>query len=338
MELLRRQRLLSFIFAFVALLVLNKYNQSSFASISSHADEPEQTISCDAVPEMVAVAKTPWEINDLRRTLSLGGSSSCVMDANFGLFAEAFRLRHLSTPRKKQLNLHIPKTGGTSLCILAKENSLSTLGTPEHNCWSEKLCPMWCICEDAPPTTCDELGMMSQEFVMNENFLDHPLCDERAYSVVLREPVSRTISHVNHFMEFVSQWGHEMFKDTMGWRLNLIQSNYMAWSLLAGSSMDPRIFEPGAVHLSQAKDTLRMLDFIIDFSQRDECNRVILGFMGMQNTTVSYENSHGHSYKTSYRALNYEKMNEIDIQLYQYALDVMQADCRFFLKLKETLS
>ena len=301
---------------------------------SSRRDSPPP---CDNVPELVLNLSVtlPWEINALRRTLALGDAP--CFEQHFDLFAHAFAIR--TTKLCKILHLHIPKTGGTSLCSLAKENSLST---PGSFCWRDGFCPLWCGCSNLSPTTCQQIHQMQQELIMNENYLDYPLCgEERLYSVALREPVSRAMSHVNHFMDAVASRGHDHFGNTIGWRLNLIQSNYMVWSFAAGrysDTDDPRSLSPGKSDLTHAKAALRQLDFILDLgtaAQSNECRSVILEFMGMNATnTPREENSYGDSYKASYRSLNYEMMNGLDRQFYRYALDLMRVDCDFLLRLE----
>ena len=130
---------------------------------SSRRDSPPP---CENVPDMVLNLSVtlPWEINALRRTLALGDAP--CFEQHFDLFAHAFAIR--TTKLCKILHLHIPKTGGTSLCSLAKENSLST---PGSFCWRDGFCPLWCGCSNLSPTTCQQIHQMQQEFIMNENYI-----------------------------------------------------------------------------------------------------------------------------------------------------------------------
>jgi hypothetical protein len=283
---------------------------------------------CELIPELVANASHPWTINELRRNLSLFAPS--CLSKHFDLFANAF----LSRPRHRHLSLHLPKTGGTSLCKIVRKKGVMTSGG--HNCWTDQFCPLWCGCTDPKPTSCEDLSNNEYEFVMNENWLDG-FCDVgRVYSIIIREPVSRAMSHVNHLLDAVAARGHEHFRNTQGWRLNLAQSNYMTWSLVAHNSSEPSLFRPRQEHLQEAEETLRKMDFILDLSfPNAECNAVVLQLMGITDSSkgIDRSNSYNNDYKKSYDVLNYELMNALDIHLYKYATTLIEADCTFFLHL-----
>jgi len=169
--------------------------------------------------------------------------------------------------------------------------------------------------------------------LMNENFLDHPLClDTNLYSIVVREPVERAISHVNHFLDAVAARGHEHFGDTKGWRLNIIQANYMTWSLTAGldTTEDARWFRPTQEYLEEAIEIVSQFDFVIDLSS-SACTKRILEWMHINPATLSeIRNSYGSDYKTDYQTTSYNVMNELDTQLYQRLRQIEQVDCDFY--------
>eukprot|EP00581_Thalassiosira_minuscula_P029244 CAMPEP_0183787682 /NCGR_PEP_ID=MMETSP0739-20130205/67669_1 /TAXON_ID=385413 /ORGANISM="Thalassiosira miniscula, Strain CCMP1093" /LENGTH=287 /DNA_ID=CAMNT_0026031773 /DNA_START=181 /DNA_END=1041 /DNA_ORIENTATION=+ len=68
-------------------------------------------------------------LNKLRRELAMANQDK--YEEYHSLFAAEFRKRLEQV--KKQMVLHIPKTGGTTLCQLAKSHGVST--TKTDNCW-----------------------------------------------------------------------------------------------------------------------------------------------------------------------------------------------------------
>lgn len=184
--------------------------------------------------------------------------------------------------------------------------------------------------------TCDDLSRIEANFVMNENWLDD-ICDDRIYSVLVREPIRRAISHVNHFLDAVASRGHSHFKNTKGWRLSLIQSNYMTWSFTAGLNMSdrhPKYFRPTDEHMDKAKRRLEGMDFVIDLSYPNEdCNNIIFELIGISPFLMGKSNSYGNNYQDKFRQEDYKLMNEFDIDLYAHAHKIIEADCLFFRQL-----
>ena len=180
---------------------------------------------------------------------------------------------------------------------------------------------------------------------MNENWFDG-FCPGagRMYSVVLREPVSRAISHVNHLLRFVSHHPDDSWKKPRNWRLNLGQSNYLTWSLSAknaisdasGSTHDeaPILFRPKEDDLEVAKESLRQMDFIIDLGFPDgQCTSLVLRLMGVSSgEEVGHKNSAGETDKESFDMRAYELMNSLDALLHEYAKKLIRLDCDFFQK------
>ena len=135
----------------------------------------------------------------------------------------------------KHIMLHIPKLGGTSVCNRVEQST--NLTTVMHtNCqkWAgSSFCPLWCCCDVVKPTKCSSIDQWEEDFLMNENYLDE-FCPQRTYSIILREPTTRTISHINHLMKAtVSKWTWLRETSNINWRLSLVQANYMTWSLSA---------------------------------------------------------------------------------------------------------
>ena len=209
---------------------------------------------------------------------------------------------------------------------------MSTIG---HNCWSGEFCPLWCGCQNPQPTTCEDLNdnFGAVDFVMNENWFDG-FCEGRMYSMLIPEPVSRAVSHVNHFLDAVAARGHEHFQDTKGWRLSLAQSNYMTWSLTARSHDTPRFFRPRAGDLTLAKESLRQMDFLIDLSfPNATCTKSILQLMGITSQPLDTTNSYETDYQVAFDKKLYETVNSLDVALYEYATSLVTVDCAFFVEL-----
>ena len=298
-------------------------------------EEEEEQVPCHVVPELVSNASNPQFVIELRRKLGL--SSPSCLDKHFDTFAQAF----LDRPRQKHLNLHIPKAGGTTVCEAVRK--YGNMSTPGNNCWTQNFCPIWCCCDNVKPTSCQQLHdshLSKIDFVMNENWFDG-FCEGRTYSMMLREPVSRAISHVNHFTEFLAAAPRSRYQNSRGWRLNLAFSNYMTWSLTAqyNETGNPGLFRPQYDDLVQAKRVVRQMDFLVDLSFPNEtCNRAILKLMGITSIPVGTSKLHanvrnGSHYQAAYDREVYKLVNALDISLYEYAQSLMTVDCAFFLDL-----
>lgn len=157
--------------------------------------------------------------------------------------------------------------------------------------------------------------------------------------VVLRKPVSRAISHVNDFLHFVGNHQEALWKEMRNRRLNLVQSNYLTWSLSAKRTIStvstyeaPILFRPKEEDLEVA--TLRQLDFVVDLGFPDsQCTILVLRLMGVSSgEDLGHKNSAGDTYKESFDFQTYELMNSLDTLLHEYAKKIMRLDCDFFLK------
>jgi len=190
------------------------------------------------------------------------------------------------------------------------------------------------------------------ELSMNENYLDYPLClNERIYSVVIREPVNRTISQetqLNHLKQ-IKKFDNDINATLFNARLNLARNNYMTWALAIGSSSYGPMEDihklytmPQPKLLEIAKQTLLQMDFIMDpVSQTDVCLQAKVSLMmDMDNNTsatLGHENSWGkrpklHHYHNISRE-QYAVWNELDIELYRYATSLIELDCLFYFTL-----
>ena len=295
---------------------------------------PSNQLSCESIPDMVAGNLSHAKINSLRRQLMIKDTE--CFQTHAALFMDVFQHRLLT----KHVMLHIPKAGGTSICDNVKQER--TLVSPGGNCWKEDFCPLWCGCEHPQTTTCPSLNKWSADFVMNENWLDG-FCDHHSYSILIREPMARTMSHINHFLNAVVSRG-EHFYGTTNWRLSLIQSNYMTWALTAFSAMNtetetdtdtetqhqhPSAFHPGEEHLPIAMAGNIKMDYIVNLEYpNDTCTSLLLHNMRIKNK-IRHSNSAHVDYTKEYSRVNIAEMNELDIQLYNFANVLIGVDCTF---------
>jgi len=127
---------------------------------------PSHLPNCNASALLSLSSSDPGEINRLRRKLALE-NPSCY-EHHFSAFAN-YTMSRLSSI-KKHLSLHIPKSGGTSLCELAE---LKNETVRDNNCWEkDHFLPLWCdnqfangdrkewINEDNNAATCDEIDRL----------------------------------------------------------------------------------------------------------------------------------------------------------------------------------
>lgn len=298
------------------------------------------------------------EIHKMRRTIALSGNSSC-----YSRFLPSFvndtlhRIKHV----RNHLNLHIPKSGGTSVCSLATEKAEQdtnfTVATT-NGCWEGKhFLPLWCnprfvpggdrsewldynneAAPQDPSTTaalCNTMNRKLPTFVMNENYLDHPLCTRyRIYSIVLRDPVDRVMSNERHLLELETEHNKE--------RLQLIRNNYIVWALSSGTTKHGERLSilPQKEHLEIAKETLLQFDYILDVadvaltSSSSSCHDDILYLMGLASgdgENPPHEmKGWGKQNNLTLTRTEYKELNLLDIELYEYAQSIMRVDCAFF--------
>ena len=105
------------------------------------------------------------------------------------------------------VHIHIPKTFGTILCDQWRTAGFK-VSHRIHNCVHPKDVTDWCcsIFADEKHATCDQRksfdATMIERFVeLDENNLIKK-CADTKYSIFLRHPLQRIISHLRHFCEF----------------------------------------------------------------------------------------------------------------------------------------
>ena len=291
------------------------------------------------------------EIHKMRRMIAISDNSSC-----YNRYLPAFinytlnRMEHVHN----HLNLHIPKSGGTSICSLAKQKSKKYTNftvAKTNGCWEgDHFLPLWCNPHFVPggdrsewasldnSALCNMMDRNLSMFVMNENYLDHPLCtQEKIYSIVLRDPVDRVMSNERHLLEFQRAHHKE--------RVDLIRNNYIVWALSSGTTAHGKRLSvlPQRKHLEIAKETLLQFDYILDVTTSTFCRVDVLYLMGLASNGDSEKMPHemkgwGKQWKLALSRKEYEELNLLDTELHEYAQSVMRVDCEFFSRLREHIN
>ena len=364
--------LLQFIATVYSGLLTPYYSATAWNSnmTSSSSSSP-----CNRVIHINNSDDDPGSVNKLRRQLMSSNDTTCY-EQYFLQFASHFAHRLLTV--KKHLNLHIPKTGGTSFCRMVKDNNITS---PPGNCYQRiHFIPLWCCYKwidrsnfdsntsskallpsntTTTPTTsttrsCEIFDKkLPFQFVMNENYLDHPLClVTHLYSLLLRAPTERVMSQEKHFLSFVHGKNSNMSNEAITGRLGVIRNNYMLWSITSGlvnaASGYARLnFVPQRKHLSIAKDIVSRMDFLLELTPKhssstvelaEECIPTMLKLMGFGGTNASSSLTTrtnagmGRTNTLHYNRSQYYKWNTLDVELYQYAIKLAKLDCDFFLR------
>jgi len=176
---------------------------------------------------------------------------------------------------------------------------------------------------------------------MNENYLDHPLCmQQRLYSIVIREPVERAISHEMHLEKFRDYY--KMTHETFEKRLSMGRMNYMTWALsvdlIDRSGMNKAMIKPGrTIHAEVAMETLSKFDFILEFSRDKACDAASVHFMGFGDLVPGHNSADVEKSKGLNPRAFYEEWNKLDMAVYRYANKLMEVDCEFFARVLDEI-
>jgi len=292
----------------------------------------------------------------MRRMVALSSNSSCYtrlfpMLTNYTLN----RIEHV----RNHLNLHIPKSGGTSICSLArqksKHNANFTIALDSNNCWEyDHFMPLWMheafvpgtdrnewLIDATYPSTASLCNMTDRKlpmFVMNENYLDHPLCTQhRIYSIVIRDPVDRAMSNERH----LGMFDREHIKE----RLQLIRNNYMVWALSSGTTNHGKRLSilPQREHLVIAMEALLQFDYVLDVAHTtSSCHNDILYLMGLASNRTGEKSPHenkgaGKEISLPLSRNEYEELNLLDNELYENAHSIVRVDCKFYSLIRELI-
>lgn len=267
-------------------------------------------------------------INMLRRELMIH-DMKC-----FELHSDLFKKNFIQRLSLKHLMLHMPKAGGTTICKRARRKKLCS-----SNCYIKNLfCPFWCCCPLRKKVTCETLqkDATGLEFIMNESRHSKDIfCDGFMYSALLREPVARSLSHIRHLGTML---GSKSFKFALG------RQNYQTWALSGG---ELRLnLELNQTHvLDVAKSQLARMDLIIDLGYQDvDCVRTINmllqigdatnGDLGRRENVGKGLQQSGGSSENNLNTTEFVLLNQLDIELYNYAKPLMEADCKFVKSLR----
>jgi hypothetical protein len=185
---------------------------------------------------------------------------------------------------------------------------------------------------------------------MTENALDAHFCDGFTYSALLREPVSHAMSQTNAFLTWIKEGRKKEPPMTIS-RLRLASQNYQTWALSAGT--DPEMKEcyetkpwydciPIGIqrrHLEIAKSKLVSMDYIVDLAYHDKhCLRKLFTKLKIGNETTGEVNTKhktvstgriGRKYSDYFNNATYTSLNNLDIELYKFAGELMDVDCIF---------
>lgn len=346
------KRNLSFLLAVAVSVVRNRHGIASaeytIRGNPNQKDDPPPPCD-DYLNNLLAslANEDPGEVNRIRRILAME-NRPCYKHY-FDIFADHFLHRVKSV--KKHLNLHIPKAGGMSLCSIARHSSFGENIPADTNCWErEHFYPMWCLyyLGTRPKwESCEVLDESTPDFVMNENYLDYPLCmQQRLYSALIREPVERAISHELHLEALKDTGNHDMPKKLFESRLAMSRMNYLTWALSAdlfADNLNKATLVPGKVHAEVAMDTLSRFDFILELSGDVECDAAIMHFMGLGEDVVEpHMNAKFGTFEAKWHPPQprsvYEEWNNLDLEVYDYAKRLIEVDCEFFKRLKNAKS
>lgn len=128
-----------------ALLVIFTSADNSEKSITVMPSEEPRflkfTDTCADIRDNIVYLQ-PWVLNTLRREVQ-EFRSDCFEE----LF-ETFRNFTLRRAKYKHFNLHIPKSGGTSICNIIKSHDIRKTHPTTNNCFLPSTCPYWCCCSD----------------------------------------------------------------------------------------------------------------------------------------------------------------------------------------------
>ena len=119
----------------------------------------------------------------------------------------------------------------------------------------------------------------------------------------------------------------------------MLKANYITWSLSVGQRTNltrhRRHVRPSADDLQVAKTNLLKMDYLLDLSYHDKrCMRRTMKYLKLDKG-VSESDAHANKawhpeYADDFRREDIALLNSLDTELYTYAMNAIDADCRFF--------
>eukprot|EP00441_Pelagodinium_beii_P006959 CAMPEP_0197690790 /NCGR_PEP_ID=MMETSP1338-20131121/108830_1 /TAXON_ID=43686 ORGANISM="Pelagodinium beii, Strain RCC1491" /NCGR_SAMPLE_ID=MMETSP1338 /ASSEMBLY_ACC=CAM_ASM_000754 /LENGTH=383 /DNA_ID=CAMNT_0043273275 /DNA_START=36 /DNA_END=1184 /DNA_ORIENTATION=- len=243
----------------------------------------------------------------LRRNLMLWAQSSRSLLAWADLMDDLYiqvllqleSCRRSSARNRPVLQLHVPKTAGSSLASWGHRMGFKSSEAEKRRSGDG---PFW-INAFAMPASCkqrrQEAAQLQTSWIEVERWLDLPLCDDFGYVVALREPVSRTLHQFQQLWRLLSKtepvhsgffkaiWRYDDVRGTVGGRqsyegnvdtgspvdfLDLwlgFATNYQVRSL-AGAGVGRAFLEGGSMarnRLRAAKSVLEQMEVVLVVGQ-----------------------------------------------------------------------
>ena len=266
--------------------------------------------------------------------------------------------------------VHFSKAGGTSLCNLARDNNC-TLAPEANNCWINGNGPVWFASFYHREITCERYMDMYREHHMdvmaNEAYLDGgdlpddkttnfksappgptppthspQLCEGLFYITILREPLSRVVSHMNQHgvkPEGYKRKDYETFNVEKKLQTKPgISNNYVVRFLLGKRAYLSSLGALNSTHLHQAMNLLLDFHVVLTLDWKREASRLVTTMIGWQDGNLD---SHAgrlnknRAYAT-FPELSPEdqalirKHNELDIALFELSKAIFRLDWMVF--------
>lgn len=257
--------------------------------------------------------------------------------------------RPQSASRAPLYLLHVSKAGGTSLCSLSHYNRC--LEHPvANNCWIPGAGPVWFASFRHTEATCKDYGAVLDEhkldLIANEGYLDGgvdggtpELCSEMLYITMLRDPMSRVMSHMFQAGVKPAGFTREQYAElAVEERINAkpeIASNYMTRVMLGKEAYYSPLGELTTEDARKASILLGQFDVVLILEHKRWTGPVIENMLGWWNSS-DLDRKHGRKSHGSRPPLTKEDekrisdANMLDVELYKVALILFKLDLVLF--------
>eukprot|EP01138_Halocafeteria_seosinensis_P008440 gb/GECG01008625.1/.p1 GENE.gb/GECG01008625.1/~~gb/GECG01008625.1/.p1 ORF type:complete len:363 (+),score=39.49 gb/GECG01008625.1/:1-1089(+) len=262
---------------------------------------------------------------------------------NFEQLWNETRRKLMQGPRKKIRLIHLHKCGGSSFCNMAKANNESR---PGGNCNAKDgrvpdLLKRSKAIQHSKMTCNERRNMHSKySFVGTETMLGVKPCpDTYHYMLPVRDPIDRIRSHIAYHKmrmgDVIRMLKHgsptAMSFDNKPWgSVREMFDNYFIRMLLGGSTFFAPLHSLKERHLDQAKEKInRSISVIVPLKQQvPEAKNCLEAVTRWKKTTLSHSRKTSRPKSGTKEELDYiRKVNSLDLQLYQYALNLSKT-CR----------